>query len=190
MSRAARRGLYTVSPPSRPFAGTGSATDRPLTAPQPILCQPFERPTRPTHPAAESRRAHHAARHGHGRLVVRWASGSRSAEQPSGAARRGEAVSARGRWRVHSPPLSPPHPLFPRVLQAALRFAPGSSAALRPDGLRRLQPRLADSPTRCREVGETGALLPSLRSGRLRRPAREERDSSRRRTSPRRAGCV
>ena len=95
--------------------------------------------------------------------MVRWAAGSRSAAQSSGAARRGEAVSARGRcssarasllrillWtagarrnsrlRVHSPPLSPPHPLFPQVLQAALRCAPGSSAALRPGGLRRLQP--------------------------------------------------
>ncbi len=158
MSRAARRGLYTVSPPSRPFAGTGSATDRPSTAPQPIMCQPFERPTHPSHPAAESQRAHHAARHGHGGLVVRWAAGSRSAEQPSGAARRGEAVSARGRWRVHSPPLSPPHPLFPRVLQAALRFAPGSSAALRPDGLRRLQPPPCGQPNKVpRGGGDRGS---------------------------------
>ena len=80
--------------------------------------------------------------------------------------------------------------------QRILVAAPGSSAALRPPcscrprypardgwGLRRYSPRLPDDGTRCREVGETGAPLPSLCSGRLRRPAREERDSSRRRTS-------
>ena len=71
------------------------------------------RPTRPTHRVAESRRAHHAARHGHGGLVVRWAAGSRSAEQSSRAARRGEAVSARGRGASTPRPFLPHAPSFP-----------------------------------------------------------------------------
>lgn len=177
--------------------------------------------------------------------MVRWAAGSRSAEQSSGAARRGEAVSARGRcssarasllrillWtagarrnsrlRVHSPPLSPPHPLFPRFLQAALRLqigmglgnpmagAPTVSVSLSPlrvraplSGPMQLQATLS----RMRWMGPPAATAPAFRmqeqgaarwgrqglccpSGRLRRPARAERDSSRRRTSPRRAGGI
>ena len=79
-------------------------------------------------------------RHGHDLFAVRWAGVAEPvrAVERGGPARRGRLSPwTRG---VHSPPLSPPHPLFPRVLQAALRCAPGSSAALRPGGLRRLQP--------------------------------------------------
>ena len=87
-------------------------------------------------------------------------------------------------------PFLPHTPSFPesyRRPSASLRVRAPLSGLTASGGY---SPRLADSPTRCREVGETGAPLPSLRSGRLRRPAREERDSSRRRTSPRRAGYV
>ena len=109
-------------------------------------------------------------------------------EQSSGAARRGEAVSARGRGASTPRPFLPHTPSFPgssRRPSAALRVRAPLSGLAAYGGY---SPRLPDAGTRCREVGETGAPLPSLRSGRLRRPAREERDSSRRRTSPRRAG--
>ena len=123
-------------------------------------------------------------------------------EQPRRSARRGEAVSARGRcssarasllrillWtagarrnsrlRVHSPPLSPPHPLFPRFLQAALRLqigmglgdpmagAPTVSVSLSPlrvraplSGPMQLQATLS----RTRWMGPPAATAPAFRT--------------------------
>ena len=190
-SRADRRGLYTSNPPTRPFAAreTGNMTtfDRPAAC---LTCQPFERPTRPTHRAAESQRAHHAARHGHGRLVFRWpqdlGAPSSRAGRP-GAARPSQPVDAGASTLRPFLPHTPSFPGSSRRPSAALRVRAPLSGLTASGGY---SPRLPDAGTRCRDVGETGAPLPSLRSGRLRRPARAERDSSRRRTSPRRAGGI
>lgn len=121
--------------------------DRPSTSRRP----PFETfPARPSHPSIEAvvrhpsfggQQAAHVvpdaagpsrcapwpwqARCQMGRRCPDWLSESRSAARHVG------AVSARGRWRVHSPPLSPPRPLFPQPFRPALRCATGPSAALR-----------------------------------------------------------
>ena len=81
-------------------------------------------------------------------------------EQSSGAARRGEAVSARGRGASTPRPFLPHTPSFPgssRRPSAALRVRAPLSGLAAYGGY---SPRLPDAGTRCREVGETGALLP------------------------------
>lgn len=72
------------------------------------------RPTRPSHRAAESRRAHHAARHGHDLFAVRWAGAAESvrAVEQGGPARRGR-LSPWTLARPLSAPFSPTPPLSP-----------------------------------------------------------------------------
>ena len=93
---------------------------------------------------------------------------------------------------------SPPGPLTPHALQTApalaerLRDGP-AWVYLRPTvsaSLSALRGRFRAGGIRCDGMGERGLRLPSLRSGRLRRPARAESDNSRRRTLLPRAGCV
>ncbi len=80
------------------------------------------------------------------------------------------AVSARGRGCVHSPP---PFPLRPRPA-GPTPFPPFSCPAV--------LWLLGQEQEYCAADRGQGAWQPSLRSGRLRRPARAVRDSSRRRT--------
>ena len=90
--------------------------------------------------------------------------------QPQGRPSGQGAVSARGRIRVHSPP---PFPLRPRQA-GPTPFPPFSCPAV--------LLLLGQDGSYVPQIGGQGAWQPSLRSGRLRRPARAVRDSSRRRT--------
>ena len=160
--------------------------DRPAAC---LTCQPFES----AHPPPLILQPSHS-----GPITLRvmgmagsWSDGPQDLGAPSsragrpGAARPSQPVDAGASTLRPFLPHTPSFPESYRRPSASLRVRAPLSGLTASGGY---SPRLADSPTRCREVGETGAPLPSLRSGRLRRPAREERDSSRRRTSPRRAG--